>query len=452
MKTFIAGSPISHSLGFHFAPDGTFGRTGTFKPPFATFTAAIRSIDAAVEPEGSPQTSGSGPEVTRFLLGWDSSPSDPRHTFQIGNLGIRKSVKIRKIGKACSNLSTRHLETTRYDHPKWLAASERKVQMIRRQMAPDLEAWPSSAESPLRGWSTRDSFPHPFGRGTSLPMISFDSPRGRTLETFSDRSEQFNDISGRGCAGLSECVDLDGGPNPILCRPATSSTATECGSPFGVPLELREKLPQLELALEGHFTEHHRFLLRRLLSHLNYLENQDEQFSKAIAHRLDELLPPAAQQRLDAIDGVNRRTIENVIAEIGPDMTVFPDEHQLCSWTGICPGNEESAGKRLRSRTRKGNRWLRRALAEAAWAASHAKETYLAAQYRFCCRFPRASARLGRAPGRCPRKRRLPRRVPKFTRPAFLRHWPREMGLRQPRRSEGSRRCRSRPRNGRTPA
>jgi transposase len=63
-------------------------------------------------------------------------------------------------------------------------------------------------------------------------------------------------------------------------------------------------------------------------------------------------------------------------------MTVFPDEHHLCSWTGICPGNEESAGRRLRSRTRKGNPWLRRALSEAAWAASHTKGTYLAAQYR----------------------------------------------------------------------
>lgn len=145
---------------------------------------------------------------------------------------------------------------------------------------------------------------------------------------------------------------------------------------------LRKKLPQLRLALEGHCTEHHRFLLRRLLSHLNYLESQSRQFSQRIAHRLDELLPTEDQQRLRAIDGVNRTTIENLIAEIGVDMTVFPDEHHLCSWTGICPGNEESAGKRLRSRTRKGNRWLRRALAEAACAASHTKGTYLAAQYR----------------------------------------------------------------------
>jgi transposase len=146
--------------------------------------------------------------------------------------------------------------------------------------------------------------------------------------------------------------------------------------------QLRKKLPQLRLALEGHFTEHHRFMLRRLLSHLNYLEQQSKQFSERIARKLDELLSPEDQKRLHAIDGVNRTTTENVIAEIGVDMAVFPDEHHLCSWTGICPGNEESAGKRLRSRTRKGNRWLRRALAEAAWAASHTKDSYLAAQYR----------------------------------------------------------------------
>jgi len=146
--------------------------------------------------------------------------------------------------------------------------------------------------------------------------------------------------------------------------------------------QLRKKIPQLRLALEGHFTEHHRFLLRQMLSHLNYLEEQSEQFSQQITPQLRELLDLRDQGRLDAIDGVNITTIENVIAEIGADMSVFPDEHHLSSWTGICPGNEESAGKRKRSRTQKGNRWLRRALAEAAWAASHTKETYLAAQYR----------------------------------------------------------------------
>jgi transposase len=145
---------------------------------------------------------------------------------------------------------------------------------------------------------------------------------------------------------------------------------------------LRKKIPQLRLAMEGHLTDHHRFMLRRLLSHVNYLEEQMDRFSQQITPRLDELLAWKDQKRLDAIHGVNITTIENVIAEIGVDMSVFPDEHHLCSWTAMCPGNEESAGKRKRSRTRHGNRWLRRALAEAAWAASHAKGSYLAAQYR----------------------------------------------------------------------
>jgi transposase len=145
---------------------------------------------------------------------------------------------------------------------------------------------------------------------------------------------------------------------------------------------LREKIPQLRQALEGHCTEHHRFVLGRLLSHLGYLERQQDQFSTRIGHRLGDLLAAETVARLDAIPGVNQTTIENIIAEIGSGMGVFPDEHHLCSWCGVCPGNEESAGKRLRSRTRKGNRWLRRALAEAAWAASHVKGSYLSAQYR----------------------------------------------------------------------
>ena len=145
---------------------------------------------------------------------------------------------------------------------------------------------------------------------------------------------------------------------------------------------LRKKIPQLKLALEGNCTEHHRFVLDRLLSHVGYLETQTREFSVRIARRLEEVLGYWLFERLDSIPGVNRKTIENVIAEIGVNMEVFPDEHHLSSWCGMCPGNEESAGRRLRSRTRKGNRWLRRALTEAAWAASHVKHSYFAAQYR----------------------------------------------------------------------
>jgi transposase len=145
---------------------------------------------------------------------------------------------------------------------------------------------------------------------------------------------------------------------------------------------LRRKIPELKLALEGHFTEHHRFLVEHLMGHLDDLERQVEEISGRVAERLRPLLPDARLKRLDAIPGVNRTTIENVVAEIGVDMSVYPDEHHLCSWAGICPGNEESAGKRLRSRTTRKNRWLLRALVEAAWGAGRTKASYLGAQYR----------------------------------------------------------------------
>jgi transposase len=145
---------------------------------------------------------------------------------------------------------------------------------------------------------------------------------------------------------------------------------------------LRGKIPELKLALEGHFGAHHRFLVEHLLVHLEELERHAEELSHRIAEQFRPLLDEARLERLDAIPGVNRTTIENVVAEIGVDMSVYPDEDHLSSWAGICPGNEQSAGKRLRTRATKKNRWLRRALVEAAWAASHAKGSYLGAQYR----------------------------------------------------------------------
>ena len=145
---------------------------------------------------------------------------------------------------------------------------------------------------------------------------------------------------------------------------------------------LRAKIPELKLALEGHFSEHHRFLVEHLLRHLDDLEREIEEISQRIGERLPSILDDERLRRLDAIAGVNRTTIENVVAEIGADMSQFPDEHHLSSWAGISPGNEESAGKRLRNSTTRKNRWLRRAIIEAAWAAGRTKNSYLGAQYR----------------------------------------------------------------------
>jgi transposase len=82
------------------------------------------------------------------------------------------------------------------------------------------------------------------------------------------------------------------------------------------------------------------------------------------------------------VPGIDRRTAEVVLAEVGPNVGPFPSDQDLASWAGMCPGNEESAGKRRSGRTTKGNRRLRAALVQAAWAASHTKRSYLGAQYR----------------------------------------------------------------------
>jgi transposase len=146
--------------------------------------------------------------------------------------------------------------------------------------------------------------------------------------------------------------------------------------------KLRKKIPELKRALLGNVTGHHQFLLEQLLDHLAHLEEQLARFSERIEAALAPFVDESTFERLDAIPGVNRETIENVVAEIGVDMDQFPTAGHLASWAGVCPGNEASAGKRKRSRTTKGNVWLRRALCQASWAASRKKDSYFQAQYR----------------------------------------------------------------------
>lgn len=144
--------------------------------------------------------------------------------------------------------------------------------------------------------------------------------------------------------------------------------------------KLREKLPQLERALSGRFGSHQRFLLARQLAHIDYLDDLLAQVSAEIA----AVLRPCDQtlDRLDEIPGVGRETAEVIAAEVGLDMSAFPSAKHLASWAGMCPGNNESAGKRKSGRTRKGDRALRAALTEAGHAAAHKKGSYLQAQFR----------------------------------------------------------------------
>jgi transposase len=127
-------------------------------------------------------------------------------------------------------------------------------------------------------------------------------------------------------------------------------------------------------------TAHHRFQLRLLLDHVTHLE----ELIGRLGAQVEGVMAPFAEaaERLTTIPGVDQRTAEVVVAEIGTDMGQFPTAGHLASWAGMCPGNNESAGKRKSGKTTKGSRWLRQVLTQAAWAASHTKGTYLAAQYR----------------------------------------------------------------------
>jgi transposase len=136
----------------------------------------------------------------------------------------------------------------------------------------------------------------------------------------------------------------------------------------------------LRQALAGRFRPHHAFLISQLLAHVDYLDEAIATVSEEVEGRL---APFAAQlTQLDTIPGINKRTAEVIIAELGVDMSCFPSDRHLASWAGICPGNNESAGKHKSGKTRKGNRWLRMTLIEAAAAATRTKDSALQARYR----------------------------------------------------------------------
>jgi len=143
---------------------------------------------------------------------------------------------------------------------------------------------------------------------------------------------------------------------------------------------LRAKHADLQRALRGMVGPHQQMLLAALLRHLHYLDGEIESLSQEIASR--EQPDEAALAQLQTIPGVGRRTAEVILAEVGADLSRFPSAGHLASWAGLCPGQNESAGKRRSGRTRKGSAALREALTEAARAAARTRQCYLAAQYR----------------------------------------------------------------------
>jgi len=142
---------------------------------------------------------------------------------------------------------------------------------------------------------------------------------------------------------------------------------------------LESKIDQLQQALEGKVTEHHRFLLNLCLKHMQLIEQQIHQLDEEIQRRLEPY--KKEYELLQTIPGIKQIGAAQILSEIGPDMSAFPDGDHLSSWGGVCPGNNESAGKKFQSRIRKGNIHLLASLTECAWAAtkkkgSHFRNTY----------------------------------------------------------------------------
>jgi transposase len=164
---------------------------------------------------------------------------------------------------------------------------------------------------------------------------------------------------------------------------------------------LRNKIKELEAALTGTVSQNQRFILAQQLSHIDFLDEQIETMSQQISHHLAQMGQGArdddepdgstevaeplswseAVKLLDTIPGVDQRTAEVILAEIGLDMSQFPSADDLASWAGFAPGNYQSGGKRYSGRTTKGNRPIGAALNQAAWAASRTKDTWLKARY-----------------------------------------------------------------------
>src|SRR6185369_11033702 len=143
---------------------------------------------------------------------------------------------------------------------------------------------------------------------------------------------------------------------------------------------LKAKPEDLIESLDGQFQVHDRWLLKRLMLQIETIDKEIAMYDDRIRVEMEDYQHQI--ELLDTITGIGRRIAENLFAEIGPDMSQFPTDDNLVSWAALCPGRNESAGKKRSSKTRNGNKWIRRALVEAAWAAVRSKNSNLAALYK----------------------------------------------------------------------
>lgn len=176
-----------------------------------------------------------------------------------------------------------------------------------------------------------------------------------------------SDVFGRSALSMIMAI-IDGQDNPeVLASMAKGS--------------LVNKRELLTKALTGKVTEHHRFMLKMILQTINHINEQIAHLEARMDQYLDNMITKV--NRLESIPGVSRQIATGIIAEIGVDMQHFKTHRHLASWAGVCPGNNESAGKKMSSRITRGNKYLKTTLVEAAWSATRSKiNPLLAIKYR----------------------------------------------------------------------
>lgn len=169
----------------------------------------------------------------------------------------------------------------------------------------------------------------------------------------------------------------------ILQELASGETDVEKMSQLALK-RLKNKKEELKLALEGKFTAAQRWILKEQLVRYKEIEEALDRVAKKIDEEIENNKDDFVSQAvvlLQTIPGIGKQSAQTIISEIGVNMKRFPTANHLASWAGICPGNNESAGKRKSGKTNKGSPYLRTALVQSAWAATHTKNTYLSAQY-----------------------------------------------------------------------
>jgi transposase len=198
-----------------------------------------------------------------------------------------------------------------------------------------------------------------------------------------ERSAELNRIAkvleGANLKLTSVLADIDGASAQAMLRDLIAGETDPALLASRARPQVRASREDLEAALTGRIGPHQRFLLGAQLRHLAGLDERIAEVSREVEERLRPFEPQIA--RLTTVPGIARNTAEVLLAELTPDMSHFPSAHHLASWAGMCPGNDESAGKTHSGKTRKGSPWLRSALVRAGRSAGRT-HTYLGAQYR----------------------------------------------------------------------